>query len=221
MQTVALTQTEKRSTRDHKSNYIQQVRDAIDAHDGLYLFHFENMRSSKFKNVRLYFREESRIFLGKNKLLQIALGRTEEDEYQENLHHVGKRIKGGCVGLLLTSLPRERVESYFAKWEEPDFARCGAESPRDVMVTSTMLEGYPVSMMEQFRKLGMPVEIKNGKVILIDREEWRLCKKGEQLSAEKCKLLVHFDQKLTTFKVQLAAHWSKGDFVLLDDVAMD
>ncbi|GKY97527.1 hypothetical protein MPSEU_000710900 [Mayamaea pseudoterrestris] len=219
---VALTQTEKKGTREHKTQYIQQVRDAIDAHKGLYLFHFENMRSSKFKDVRLYFRDdESRIFLGKNKLLQIALGRTEEEEYQENLHHVGKRIKGGSVGLLLTSLPRQQVESYFEQWEEPDFARSGSESPEQVMVTNEMLAAFPVSMMEQFRKLGMPVEIKNGKLLLTDREEWRLCKQGENLSAEKCKLLVHFEKKLSKFKVQLAAYWSKGAFELLDDVAME
>jgi mRNA turnover protein 4 len=216
-----LTQTEKKGTRDHKTQYIQQVRDAIDVHKGLYLFHFENMRSSKFKDVRLYFRDESRIFLGKNKLLQIALGRTEEEEYQENLHHVGKRIKGGSVGLLLTSLPRQQVESYFEQWEEPDFARSGSEAPEQVMVTNEMLSAFPVSMMEQFRKLGMPVEIKNGKLLLTDRHEWRLCKVGQNLSAEQCKLLVHFGKKLAKFKVQLAAYWSKGEFELLDDMEME
>lgn len=219
---VALTQTEKRGTREHKSEYIQKVRDAVDAHKGLYLFHFENMRSSKFKNVRLYFREDnSRIFLGKNKLLQIALGRTEEEEYQENLHHVGKRIKGGSVGLLLTSLPRQQVESYFEQWEEPDFARAGSEASEQVVVTNEMLSTFPVSMVEQLRKLGMPVEIKNGKVVLIDRDEWRLCKAGEVLSAEKCKLLVHFDKKLATFKVQLVAFWSDGEFEPLGDFDME
>jgi mRNA turnover protein 4 len=217
-----LTQTDKKGTRDHKSKYIQQVRDAVDAHDGLYLFTFENMRSSKFKDVRLYFRnDDSRIFLGKNKLLQIALGKTQEDEYQENLHHVGKRIKGGSVGLLFTSLPREQVETYFEQWEEPDFARSGMEAPQEVVVTNDMMTSFPVSMMEQFRKLGMPVAIKDGKLLLSDRNDWRLCKVGENLSAEKCKLLVHFDQKLAKFKVQLAAHWSKGEFTLLDDAAME
>lgn len=215
---VALTQTEKRGTREHKSQYIEQVRRAIDAHSGLFLFHFENMRSSKFKSVRLFFRDDARIFLGKNKLLQIALGRSEEEEYQENLHQIGKRIKGGSVGLLLTSLPRGEVESYFAKWEEPDFARAGMVAPEEIIVTNDMLLGFPVSMMEQFRKLGMPIEIKNGKIHLTARDEWRLCKMGEMLSAEKCRLLVHFDKKLAKFKVQLGAYWSNGEFELLHDV---
>merc|ERR1712232_425286 len=104
---VALTQTEKK-TRDHKTNYIQDVREAISSHDSLYLFSYEKMRSSKFKDVRSYFRDtdsdgkaSSRILLGKNKLLHIALGRTPEDEYSDNLRHVAKLITGS-VGLLFT-----------------------------------------------------------------------------------------------------------------------
>jgi mRNA turnover protein 4 len=214
---VALTNTEKRTTREHKSSYIQQVRDAVDKHESLYLFSYENMRSSKFKNVRLEFRGSdevpSRIFLGKNKLLQIALGRNSEEEYSDNLQHVAKGITGGSVGLLFTSRPRNEVEGYFSSMVEPDFARAGSVSSRTVMATNEMLDRFPVSMMEQFRKLGMPVEIKVGKVILRDGlTEYRVCKDGETLSAEKCKLLVHFETKVADFKVDLVSRWADGEF---------
>jgi mRNA turnover protein 4 len=113
------------------------------------------------------------------------------------------------------------VESYFTKWEEPDYARAGTVAPEEIIVTNGMLAGFPVSMMEQFRKLGLPVEIKNGKILLTARDEWRLCKIGETLSAEKCRLLVHFDKKLAKFKVQLGAYWSDGEFELLHEVDAD
>ena len=218
---VHLTQTDKRATREHKSAYIEQVREAVDKHDSLYLFSYENMRSSKFKNVRLHFRgsEEtpSRIFLGKNKLLQIALGRTPEEEYSENLRHVAKRISGGSVGLLFTSRPAKEVEEYFSSMVEPDFARAGAISSRTEMVTADMLVQFPVSMMEQLRKLGMPVEIQKGKVVFRDGlSEFRICKEGETLSVEKCKLLVHFGIKLADFRVTLACRWSNGAYETLD-----
>lgn len=218
-----MTQTSKRATRDRKSSFIQEVREAVDKHESLYLFSFENMRSSKFKNVRLHFRgsEEtpSRIFLGKNKLLQIALGRTPEEEYSDNLRHLAKRITGGSVGLLFTSRPREEVESYFESMVEPDFCRAGSTAPRDAIVKNEQLENFPVSMMEQFRKLGMSVEIQNGKIIFRDGQtEHRICKKGETLSAEKCKLLEQFGFKLAEFKVTLVCRWANGDFELLDQV---
>merc|ERR1711865_749191 len=112
----------------------------VDNHECLFLFSYENMRSNKFKDVRMHFRPESdsmkegddvtvpsRIFLGKNKLLQIALGRTPEDEYADNLRHVSNKISKS-VGLLMTSKAREEVEEYFSDLVEPDFARAICKS---------------------------------------------------------------------------------------------
>lgn len=219
---VALTQTEKRSTRESKSSFVDEVRNAVDNHDALYLFSYENMRSNKFKEVRMHFRPSpmndvpSRIFLGKNKLLQIALGRSPEEEYSDNLRHVSKRITGGSVGLLFTSRPRTEVEEYFANLVKPDFARAGFVSTRTVHISRDMLVNFPASMVEQFRKLGLPTKVDNGKVVFMDgQNEFRLCKEGETLSAEKCKLLVQFGIKLSEFKVHLLCRWSGGEFEVL------
>jgi ribosomal protein L10 len=144
---VALTQTTKK-TRDHKASVIKQVREAIDSHNDLYLFSYENMRSSKFKIVRSYF-QDSRIFLGKNKLLQIALGKTEEDEYGDNLRQVAE-LTTGSVGLLLTSRPRDEVESYFRSLVEEDFCRAGAVAPCRVVITQAMVGHIPCPWWNSF-----------------------------------------------------------------------
>lgn len=226
---VPLTKVSKRATREHKSAYIQEVREAVDAHDSLYLFSYENMRSSKFKDIRMHFRSNtngmdddesapSRIFLGKNKLLRIALGSTPEDEYADNLRNVSDEISES-VGLLFTSRAKEGVEAYFENLAEPDFARAGFVAPRDVVITNEMLANHPVSMMEQqFRKQGLPVKINNGVIVLLDgMKEYRLCKEGETLSPEKCKALSHFGIKLSEFRVKLVCRWSAktGEFELL------
>jgi mRNA turnover protein 4 len=184
------------------------------------------MRSNKFKDIRMHFRSKadddgmdmpSKIMLGKNKLLQIALGRTPEDEYADNTRHVSKEI-GESVGLLFTSRPRSEVEEYFANFVEPDFARSGFVSPRDVFVTNEMLFNHPVTMVEQqFRKQGLPVKIDNGKIVLLEGiTEHRLCKEGETLSPDKCRALTHFGVKLSEFKVKLVCRWSGGEFEKLD-----
>jgi mRNA turnover protein 4 len=226
---VPLTKVSKRATREHKSAYVQEVRDAVDAHDGLYLFSYENMRSDKFKDVRMHFRPKSdgmdddesapsRIFLGKNKLLQIALGKTPEDEYADNLRHVSNEISES-VGLLFSSRSRKSVEDYFNNMCEPDFARAGFVSPRDVFITNEMLANHPVSMMEQqFRKQGLPVKIDNGTIVLLDgMTQYKLCKEGDTLSPEQCKALSHFGIKLSEFRVKLVCYWSSktGEFELL------
>lgn len=225
---VPLTKTTKRATREHKSEFVQEVRTAIDGHEQLYLFSYENMRSNKFKDIRMHFRSTagddgmdipSKIMLGKNKLLQIALGKTPEDEYADNLRHVAKEItKNPNSGLLATSRPRSEVEEYFANFVEPDFARAGSVSPRDVFITNEMLSNHPVSMVEQqFRKQGLPVKIDNGKIVLLDGvTEYKLCKEGETLSPEKCKALTHFGIKLSEFRVKLVCRWSAGEFEKLD-----
>ncbi len=163
------------------------------------------------------FRSTSRIFLGKNKLFQIALGRTSEEEMFDNLHRVSSKIVGS-VGLLLTNEPRNDVISYFQREDEQarqqDYARAGAMAPETVIVTNEMLVSHPVSMVEQFRKLGLPVEVHNGILRFYGgKEEHILCKKGVTLTAELCKLLVHFDIKLAVFRLTLLCVWtSDGQF---------
>ncbi len=215
---MTLTQTAKK-TRDHKSLFVSEVRAAIDDHATLYLFSYENMRSTKFKKIRQHFSTSqdsdaasSRIFLGKNKLMQIALGRTPEDEYADNLRHVAK-LTTGSVGLLVTSMPKEEVEEYFTNLVEPDFARAGSKATQTVAITNDMLSLHPVSMVEQFRKLGLPVEVKSGRLVLIGgRTEYVLCQKDTTvLSAEKCKLLVSFGIMLADFSVGLICRWAKDD----------
>lgn len=217
--TVQLTQTSKK-TREHKSAVIQDVREAIDSHDDLYLFSYENMRSNKFKNVRVHFSESnSRIIMGKNKLLQIALGRTPEEEHGEHLAQVAQ-LTTGSVGLLFTSQERSKVQDYFENLVEQDFARAGAVAPRSVVITDEMVATHPVSMVEQFRKLGLPVEVENGRVVFVgEQTEYVLCKKGETLSAEQCKALTHFGIQLSEFRVKLICRWSSkdGELVMLEE----
>jgi mRNA turnover protein 4 len=178
-----------------------------------------------FKDIRMHFRPcpgsmeddnqpPTRIFLGKNKLMQIALGRTPEDEYADNLRHISSKI-ADSVGILCTSRSKQEVVDYFADLVEPDYAMAGVVAPRDVYITNEMLSSCPVSMMEQqFRKQDLPVKIDNGKIVLLDgKSEYRLCKEGQTLTPEKCKALSHFGIKLSEFRVKLVCHWSKdGEF---------
>ena len=48
MKDMALTKTEKKG-RQIKNGLIQQIRDAVDRHDAMYMFTFENLRSTHMK----------------------------------------------------------------------------------------------------------------------------------------------------------------------------
>jgi len=49
-----------------------------------------------------------RFFFGKNKVMAIALGRTEEEEMQPNIHKLAGMLHGQC-GLLFTNKKKEEV----------------------------------------------------------------------------------------------------------------
>ncbi|XP_020525639.1 mRNA turnover protein 4 homolog [Amborella trichopoda] len=73
-----------------------------------------------------------RFFLGSNKVMQIALGRTAADEVKEGIHEVSKFLQGN-TGLVCTNLPKDKVQSLFEAYEEHDFARTGSVAKETVM----------------------------------------------------------------------------------------
>lgn len=78
----------------------------MDEYSHIFVFSVENMRNNLLKDLRqqlgngrcvdlisaihYYSCVIHRIFLGKNKVLQLALGRNESDEYKDGLHFVSK-----------------------------------------------------------------------------------------------------------------------------------
>jgi mRNA turnover protein 4 len=219
----------------------------LDGCTSVYVLAFPNLRSSGFQQIRADLcsggnsaaatmkmddndgddssssssSTTTRIFLGKLSLLQLALGRTTEDEYMDNLHHVSKLLKGE-VGLLLTSLPHSHITNYFDNFCKVDYARAGTRASRDVVVTNGDLSAFPSSMLEPLRKLGAPVDLSAGTIVLrpwsrpssSSEEEvgWKLCREGQTLSPEQCKLLQQLHLKLSEFRVSIEAWWKDGEY---------
>lgn len=67
------------------------------------MFSFENMRNQKFKEFREQLKSSSRFFLGSNKVMQVALGRSAADEISPGIHKVSK------VAFLLLSLQFQSI----------------------------------------------------------------------------------------------------------------
>lgn len=73
----------------------------------MYVFTFDNLRSTHMADVRRRF-VAGRTFLGKNKVAQVALGRSESEAYAPQTHLVSEHLLGQC-GLLFTHEPEEDV----------------------------------------------------------------------------------------------------------------
>ena len=54
--------------------------------------------------------------MASNKVLKVALGKSEVDEQAEGLHRLSEHVSGN-VGLFFTSLPRNEVDQLFSKFQ--------------------------------------------------------------------------------------------------------
>jgi len=203
----------KKAGLKRKETLVSNVQQCVDDYERMFVFSFENMRTAPFKELRERW-SDSRFFLGKNKVMQIALGKTAKDAYRPKLEKVA-RVLSGQVGLLFTNRSKDEVLSFFAGFRTLDYARYGAKATERFEVKAGILE-MAFTMAEQLRSLGMPVELDNGKVRLT--RDYVVCEKGDILSTEQSHLLQHFAKPMAYFKLNIIAEWSRDDeeFTMLD-----
>lgn len=203
-QKISLTQTKKKGLSG-KQQLVEDIRSCVEKYSHLYLFSVQNMRNNKLKFIRNEWKD-SRFFLGKNRVIAIALGRTKESESRENLHEVSKRLKGQC-GILFTDKPKEEVMKYFEKHVESDYARSGNIATETVTLQPGPLEQFPFNMEPYLRQLGLPTSLQKGVVTLL--KEHTVCKEGNILTPEEARLLKLLCIHMAEFKVTIEAVWQK------------
>ncbi|XP_038683426.1 mRNA turnover protein 4 homolog isoform X2 [Tripterygium wilfordii] len=190
------------------------MRQAAESYNSAYVFSFENMRNLKFKEFREQLKSSSRFFLGSNKVMQIALGRSVSDEVRPGIHKVSKLLHGNA-GLLFTNLSKEEVERLFNAYEEYDFARTGSTVTEQVELKEGPLEQFTHEMEPFLRKQGMPVRLNKGVVELVS--DFSVCEEGKPLSPEAARILRLLGIKMATFRLHLICRWSPEDFELYID----
>jgi len=184
---------------------VDAIRAAVDEYKTLLLFTVENMRTTKFVQVRQEFKQDSRFFFGKNNVMAIALGRSSENEYKDGLHKISKRFQGQC-GLMFTNRPISQVLEYFASFKELDYARAGHEVDETVTLPAGPLEHFAFSMEPQLRKLGLPTQLQKGVITLLS--DFVVCTEGDKLTPDQARILKLLEKTLATFRVTLIAQWT-------------
>ncbi|XP_073426428.1 mRNA turnover protein 4 homolog [Dendrobates tinctorius] len=206
---VSLTKTSKKGL-EVKQSLIQELRKCVDTYKYLFVLSVENMRNNKLKDVRNAWKH-SRLFFGKNKVMTVALGKDPCDEYKDNLHKLGKSLKGE-VGILFTNRTEQEVREWFNQFREMDFARAGNKATYGVVLDEGPLEQFTHSMEPQLRQLGLPTTLKKGVVTLLS--EYEVCKEGDTLTPEQARILKLFGYQMAEFKVSIKSMWvsETGEF---------
>ncbi|GLC45004.1 hypothetical protein PLESTB_001744600 [Pleodorina starrii] len=209
---VSLTKVKKKD-RAWKEGLLEKIRQCLDTYPTVYVFKHYNMRTERFKQLREELQDSSRFVLGSTSLMQVALGRSEADEYKQGLSGLSELIKG-TVGLLFTKLPHEEVQSALDSYVHEDYARVGAPAAHDFRLTAGPLSGpmgpLPHTLEPQLRKFGLPTKLNKGVVELL--ADHTVCRTGQKLDANQAGILRVFDIKMAECKLKLLAVWrSEGE----------
>lgn len=190
---MTFTKVKKKTVEDKRSN-MEKVRDLIDQYSHVYVFNVNNFRNPLMKKLKQEFEFNGRFFMGKVKPTMVALGKNQQNEYRENLYFVSnallKTAKGAHRGLFFTNNKPDKIINFFKNYKVTTFAKTGFVSRKDYIIKKGILNQFVFSQEYVLKKLGLPVLLKNGRLIL--NQDYIVCKKGQPLRPEQCKLLVKY-----------------------------
>jgi mRNA turnover protein 4 len=203
---VSLTKVKKKG-KDHKENHIDEIREASGKFKAALLISVENERNEFMKEVRRKL-HPGRLFYGKNKLMQHSLGMSPECECQDNIHKLAQRISGHSA-ILFTDSPTNKVREFLEEYRPSDFARSGAIATETVVLPAgpDALANQPHSIEAHLRKIGLPTQLQNGKVILLGKHT--VCKEGKEITSDQAQVLKLIEKKMANFQMTILAKWTK------------
>eukprot|EP00924_Labyrinthula_sp_SR-Ha-C_P012703 maker-scaffold_67-snap-gene-0.10-mRNA-1 protein AED:0.04 eAED:0.04 QI:0/0/0.5/1/0/1/2/145/228 len=214
---ISLTSTTSKG-REGKSNQIDIIQKYCDEFSHIYLFTTYDSRTTHLKQLRTLI-SPSRIYMGKKSLIKLAFGKTKELEYLDNLNKLTQIIDNfqGQIGVIFSNEKEEIVENIIKKVSQPEFARSNSLANINLKIIpngklpkkdEVCFSGFPTSLVEHLKKLGVPVRIKNSEIFL--DKEFIISEKGKRLNPAQAELLKMFNKKTANFEVSLLALYSEG-----------
>ncbi|RMZ76920.1 hypothetical protein DV738_g4724, partial [Chaetothyriales sp. CBS 135597] len=206
-----------------------KIQECANEYGFIYVFDVQNMRSSFLKQVRTDL-DDSRIVMGKTKVMMVALGRDAQSEVVPGVSALQPYVTGE-VGLLFTNRSRDEVADYFDTYVELDYARSGTQASAEVRIPPGQIytqygvasgeeDPLPLQIEPQLRKLGIPTRIKAGKVVLEDAAEgsmaadneegYLVCRQGDTLDSRQTSILKILGVRMSEFKMALRAVYDKA-----------
>ncbi|KAI1608185.1 50S ribosomal protein L10 [Exophiala viscosa] len=204
------------------------VQEAAENYNYIWVFSVENVRNNFLKKVRTDF-DDSRIMMGKTKVMMVSLGHNAETECVPGVSALGPYLKGE-VGLLFTSREPSEIEEYFDDYLNLDYARSGTTATQEIRIPPGELhtmygvpggeeDPLPLQIEPMLRKLGVPTRLVKGKVVLEehpegsmdDEEGYLVCKEGDTLDSRQTSILKIFGVRMSEFKIELIAVFDKNE----------
>ena len=155
---MSLTQTDAKGS-EHKQKLVVELREALEEFERIFVFSFANFRTTHMKDIRMAWKDSRcssrsihtnrrslsscRFFMGKNKVMAVAFGRSDDDEYQDNMAGLGKVRTDVppplCSDLLISQLLMKSGESgvVYTNRTRAEVEECARLAvPADTLLTS-------------------------------------------------------------------------------------
>lgn len=202
---VSLTKTDRKGLA-WKQQIIEDIKRCVEKYPNIFIFSVQNMRNNLLKDLRQEWKTNSRFFFGKNRIMQIGLGRNEAEEIEPGLHKLSKRLSGQC-GLLFTTKEKSEVIEWSKNYWAIEYARSGFIATDTVILPEGPLDDFAHSIEPHLRSLGMPTKLHKGIVTLCS--EFTVCEKGKILKPEQARILKLIARPMAKFRLQIKCAWSK------------
>lgn len=203
---VHLTKVKKKD-RSSREKLVSEIRETLENHDHVYVIEIENEKNAHLQTIRQKLKP-GRMFLGKNKVMQVALGTEFQNEAARNIHQIAKLLHGHR-GLLFSNLAPSEVRTIFDEHQPEEFAKSGFIATRTILLKEgpESLSQFSHSMEPQLRKLGLPTLLKSSVIYLMGNTP--VCTEGTELTVEAAQLLKLLGVRMAPFRMRLVAVWTK------------
>mmetsp|Transcript_17419 Transcript_17419/g.26205 ORF Transcript_17419/g.26205 Transcript_17419/m.26205 type:complete len:228 (+) Transcript_17419:39-722(+) len=208
---VTLSKVKKKEPSEKRSGYVEGLRECVEKKNSVYLISVgSGTRNRQFKSLRSALPSNSRLFLGKKTLMQLALGTTVGSELRPNLSKLAVRIEGN-MALLVSDEPQQSIKAILESARSTEFATAGFVPETAMTLEKGPLDPvrFPGSMFAQIQKLGLTVQVIDAQLTLLS--DFVLAKPGSPLTPEQAKLLKHMDIQLDIFQPSILCAWHHND----------
>ena len=172
-------------------------------------------------------------------MLQVALGRSADDEHRPGLATLSARLRGD-TGLLFTNMERSELETALADAATAHHARAGTVAEDTVELEAGPLLGkarpsrpiarvghassdssqqgglpFAHTLEPALRAAGVPSRLNKGVVELLAPHT--VCEAGRPLGPGAASVLKMLDLKLATFAMHLDSVWENGDVTIISE----
>ncbi|KAH8401329.1 hypothetical protein KR009_004624, partial [Drosophila setifemur] len=204
---VSLTKTDRKGLA-WKQRIVDDIRFCVEKYPNIFVFQVQNMRNNLLKDLRQEWKKNSRFIFGKNRVMQIGLGRKKSEEIEPELHKLSKRLTGQ-VGLLFTDKTKQEVLDWAENYWAVEYARSGFVATETVTLPAGPLEEFAHSMEPHLRSLGLPTKLEKGIVTIYS--DYTVCEEGKVLTPEQARILKLLGKPMAKFRLTMKCSWTKGE----------